>query len=106
MLIENCQMCGCPCEPTKHHLIPVSRTRNRYKDIRDDDSNHIWICRSCHDFLHANFDNTELRDRLNTLDAIINDEKCNRFISWKKKHPDFKGHAKMSRDQRNMHKNR
>ena len=91
-----CELCGIECELTKHHLVPVSRTRNKYKEIKEDPSNILWICRLCHDQLHSIFDNSTLRDLYNTKDKILSSEEMMKFIAWKKKHPDFKGHSKMS----------
>lgn len=95
---KKCELCGCECDLTKHHLIPVSRCKNRYKDIKgDDDSNVIWICRQCHDHIHATHDNSYLRDFLNTKELLLKDDNIRKFVEWRRKHPDFKGHAKMSK---------
>ena len=97
-----CQLCGCSCALTKHHLVPQSKCKNKYKQIREDSSNHIWVCRQCHDHIHATYDNSWLRDNLDTLDKLLADEKIMAFADWKKKHPNFNGHAKMS----NNHKSK
>lgn len=98
---SRCELCGCECETTKHHLIPASRLKNKYKNIKnDDESNFIWICRQCHDHIHATYDNSYLRDFLNTKELLMDDEKIMKFVEWKKKHPDFKGHAKMSNNRK------
>jgi len=94
-------LCGCECEPTKHHLIPVSKAKNKYRQIRNDESNFIWICRQCHDQIHSLYDNNWLRDNLNTLELILADEKIAQFVRWRQKHSEFKGHSKMS-NQRKM----
>ena len=96
-----CEICGCECNLTLHHLVPKLKCKNKYKQIRNDDSNHIMICRQCHDFLHATYDESELRDNLNTLEKILADEKIIKFINWRKKHPDFNGSAKMSNRRKN-----
>ena len=95
-----CELCNIEEKLTKHHLIPVSRTRNKYKDIKDDPSNWLWICRSCHDQLHALFTETQLRDNYNTKEKILESYEMMKFITWKRKHPDFKGHSKMSNSKR------
>ena len=102
-MTEKCELCGIECSLTKHHIIPVSRTRNKYKDIKNDESNIIWICRSCHDQLHAIFTNDQLRDTYNTKEKILGSEEMQRFIAWKKKHPDFIGHSKMSNSRKNRY---
>lgn len=95
-----CELCGLACELTKHHLVPVSRTRNKYKDIKEDPSNLIWICRSCHDQIHSLWDESTLRDLYNTKEKILAAPEMQKFIRWKIKHPDFKGHSKMSNERK------
>lgn len=91
-----CQMCGANVELTKHHLIPRVKAKNKYKEIRDDESNLIWICRQCHDAIHANFSENELRDVYNTLESLMRTPEISKFVAWRKKHLDFTGSAKMS----------
>ena len=97
---ELCELCGLPCETTAHHLIPKSRIRNKYKDIKEDSSNLIWICRSCHDQIHSLWDESTLRDLYNTKDKLLAAPEMQKFIAWKRKHPDFTGHSKMSNARR------
>jgi hypothetical protein len=33
---------------------------------------------------------------------IIDNDKLNKYITWKKKHPDFIGHSKMSNQRKNL----
>lgn len=92
-----CELCQCEIDKlTAHHLIPKSRTKNKYKQIKEDSSNIIWICRSCHDQIHALKSESELRDSYNTLDKLLAMPEFAKYVAWKKKHPDFKGHSKMS----------
>lgn len=91
-----CALCGVECDLTLHHLVPQIKCKNKYKQIRNDDSNHIMICRQCHDNIHATYDNTYLRDNLNTLEKLKDDENIRKFSEWRSKHPDFNGHSKMS----------
>ena len=95
-----CQTCGCDCELTKHHLVPVSKCKNKYKQVKEDASNHIWICRQCHDAIHASYSEQELRDMYYTLDALLSAPEFAKFVAWKKKHPEFDGHSKMSNRRR------
>ena len=97
---EVCELCGLPCEITAHHLIPKSQTRNKYKEIKEDPSNLLWVCRSCHDQIHSLWDNTQLRDLYNTKEKLLFAPEMQKFIAWKRKHPDFTGHSKMSNARR------
>ena len=95
--IEKCELCGCESDClTRHHLIPQLKCKNKYKEMKNDDSNIIVICRQCHDQLHAEYSESELRDLYNTKEKILSSEKMQKFIAWRKKHPNFNGHSKMS----------
>jgi len=91
-----CETCGCVVELTKHHLIPQVVCRNKYKKAKNDSDNFAWICRTCHDQIHALFSEQELRDRFNTVESLLSDERFAKFVSWKKRHPDFSGSSKLS----------
>ena len=99
-MIGKCETCGCETELTKHHLVPVSKAKNKYKEIKEDPSNHLWICRQCHDAIHASYDETELRDLYNTKEKLLEAPEFKKFVAWKKKHLDFDGHSKMSNRRR------
>lgn len=92
-----CELCGIECDLTKHHLVPQSKSKNKYREIKEDPSNYLWICRSCHDQIHAMFSNNELRDKYFTKELLMENEEFRRFVDWKKKHPNFNGHSKMNR---------
>lgn len=96
-----CELCGCESDLTKHHLIPKLRAKNKYKEIKEDPSNLIWICRSCHDQIHAIWTENELRDLYNTKEKLLDAPEMQKFVTWKKRHPDFKGHSKMSNKRKN-----
>ena len=98
--IGTCSLCGAEEKLTKHHLIPQVRAKNKYKEVKDDPSNWLWICRSCHDQLHAVFTETQLRDNYNTKEKLLESDEMTKFIAWKRKHPGFKGHSKMSNSKR------
>lgn len=95
-----CELCDIECDLTLHHLIPQVKCKNKYREIKNNSENHIMICRPCHDYIHATYDNTYLRDFLDTLDKLKADEKIIKFIEWRKKHSDFNGHSKMSNSQK------
>lgn len=96
-----CELCQCEIDKlTVHHLIPKSRIKNKYKEVKEDPSNLLWICRSCHDQIHALFTNTELRDIYNTKESLLSNENMIKYIQWKIKHPKFKGHSKMNNRRR------
>lgn len=91
-----CELCGLETDLTKHHLVPQSKAKNKYKEIKEDPNNLLWICRSCHDQIHAMFDNNELRDCYFTKELLLSNDEFNKYVQWKIKHPNFDGHSKMS----------
>ena len=95
-----CELCDIECDGTKHHLVPKLKAKNKYKDIKDDPSNIIYICRSCHDQIHSLFTETELRDLYFTKSLLLENDEFRKFVEWKKKHPNFTGHSKMSNRKR------
>lgn len=80
--MNNCQICNIQTKLTKHHLIP--KVKDKFKQNLT-----INICSNCHTFLHANFSESELRDNLNSLEKILNNEICKKYINWRIKHPNF-----------------
>lgn len=93
---EICELCGCSAKLTKHHLVPKVKAKNKYKGAKNDESNFIWICRPCHDQVHALWDENELRDSFSTKDKIMTAPEMAKFIAWRMRHPEFDGHSKMS----------
>lgn len=45
----------------------------------------IAICRLCHSTIHKFFTNEELASRYNTVDALMEDERFERFVEWNSK---------------------
>ena len=86
-------MCGCECKLTLHHLVPQVKCHNKYKKAKNEDTNHIMICDLCHRTIHAYYDENTLRDKYNTLEKILSDEKFASYIEWRKKHPDFNSNS-------------
>ena len=95
-----CALCGVEKKLTRHHLIPKVRAKNKYKEIKEDPSNLLWICRSCHDQIHSLWDESTLRDLYNTKEKLLAAPEMQKFIAWKRKHLDFTGHSKMSNARR------
>lgn len=75
-------MCNVNTKLTKHHLIPKVKDKRKINET-------INICSNCHTFLHANFSESELRDNLNTLNKILTNETCLKYLNWRIKHPNF-----------------
>lgn len=89
-----CELCGIETKLTKHHLCPKLKSKSLKK--QEDDSNIAWICRPCHDCVHATYSESELRDSFNTIEKLLSTEEISKFVSWRRKHPNFSGSSKMS----------
>ena len=76
-------MCNMTVLLTKHHLIP------RCKD-KDKVGTTVDLCSSCHTFLHAVFSENYLKENLDTLEKILQHERCQEYLHWRKKHPFFR----------------
>lgn len=87
--MSKCQICNCDCDLTKHHLIPQVKCHNKYKKIKNDESNFIMICDLCHRTIHAYFTENELRDIYNSIDNLLSNEKFYKYVEWRKKHMKF-----------------
>ena len=93
---SKCEICGCECNPTKHHLVPQQQSRHKNKYLKTDEGNYLWVCTECHSQIHALFSNYELKTLYNTKELLLAEPRFAKFVEWRKKHPDFKGSSKMS----------
>ena len=59
----------------KHHLIP----RSKKGEVTID------CCETCESFLHKTWTNNELRDKYNSVDAILANEGFQKFLKWRRK---------------------
>lgn len=94
-----CELCGLDTHRlTKHHLVPqnVSRTRKHPKSLKNDEGNFLWVCEECHSRIHSEFSNQELRDLYSTKEGLMSSEQIQKYVEWRRKHPNFSGSSKMS----------
>jgi hypothetical protein len=82
-----CELCGREMDDlTKHHLIP--RTRHRNKRMKREYARNemlsriLWVCRPCHNHIHAVFSEKELASHYNTREALLAHEEISRFVDW------------------------
>jgi len=80
----SCKICGRMTPPEyveKHHLVPKSR---KGKET-------ILVCRNCGSQVHMLFSNKEMERMYNNLDAILADERIQKWIKWIRNRPnDFR----------------
>lgn len=80
-----CPCCGRRMALTFHHLIPRKlhrRTRFRKQYTRDRLAQGIYLCRECHDAIHATYPEMELARRLASLEALRGDAELARRFAW------------------------
>ncbi len=83
----NCELCGRAVGGlTRHHLVPRTRhaSRRNKRDFRRDDVHRriAWLCRPCHDHVHAVFTEKTLERDFNTLERLRSDADIARFVEW------------------------
>lgn len=77
----NCLICGREGDEKffeKHHLEPAQKRK---------ESETIDVCHQCGDQLHLLFSNYELKNNLNTLNSILENDKVKKYVQWVKKRP-------------------
>lgn len=89
---EPCELCGRVGETlTRHHLIPRTRHANK-RNQRDFDRTDVkqriaWLCRPCHDHVHALFSEKTLERQFNSLDSLREHSDVAKFVAWIRKKP-------------------
>lgn len=77
---------------TKHHLIPKTRHKNKFnkKNFSRSEVKErvIWICRPCHNNIHAVYSEKELAREYNTLEALQAQAPIQKFTKWIRNKPD------------------
>ena len=80
----NCPICGRPMNKKNsnlHHLIP------KLKGGKTDDKNMVRLHTVCHGKIHSIWSESELRDSYNTIEAIMMDERIQKFAKFISKQP-------------------
>lgn len=87
-----CQLCEREVSKlTRHHLIPVTRHKNKKtkKDFSSEEVKEtIRICRPCHSNIHCNFTEKELERDLRTLETLKVHPDIQKFSQWINSKPD------------------
>lgn len=84
-----CGLCGREKPLGLHHLIPrgLHSTKWYEKHFGKEEmlSRTLELCRDCHMAVHRFFDEKTLGRELNTLEALMGQEKIAGFVAWIKK---------------------
>lgn len=78
-----CPFCGRSSEDETlfefHHFEPIASRRKTNDGIR--------CCSQCAGQVHLLFNNTELRNQLNSLNLLLANEKLQKYVNWVKSKP-------------------
>ena len=83
-----CQLCQRIMPLTDHHLIPRDVQKKYLKRglmQEADRSRVLKCCRQCHNAIHRLFDHEVLAERLNTLEALLEEEKVQSWVAFASK---------------------
>lgn len=96
MEVNKCEFCGFTIFTRKHHLIPRAKGGKETANT----------CPTCEGYIHSTWTHAELRDIYNSVEAILNSEKFQAFLKWRKKQPAtvvFKSDRGKFRDKNKFH---
>lgn len=81
-----CALCHRPLPLSFHHLIPRRvHDRRWFRDhftLAEMRLRGAWLCRACHDFIHAHFDEATLGRRLNTVALLAAEPLIAHHLEW------------------------
>lgn len=93
---EKCVFCNLNVATRQHHIVPKCKNGKET----------VFACQTCEDFIHSTWTHNELRDIYNNVDTILQSEKFQKFIKWRKKQPPetlFKSKKGKFRDKNKYH---
>lgn len=93
---NKCSFCGMDVYTRQHHLIPRAKKGKETAPA----------CFCCEDFIHKTWNNNELRDYYNSVDAILATTQFQRFLKWRRNQPAdtiFKSDRGQNRDKNKYH---
>lgn len=70
-----CVFCGMDVSTREHHIIPKSKGGKET----------VSSCETCESFIHKTWSHNELRDTYNNVKTILNNEKFQKFLKWRRK---------------------
>jgi hypothetical protein len=80
-----CALCNRPIPSRRlaieHHLIPCHKGGRK--------GEKVLFCKPCGEQVHLLFDNRELRDKYNTMETLLANERVQAWVEFVKKQKDF-----------------
>lgn len=83
-----CQLCERTMPLTDHHLFPRQIQKKYLKRglMQGDDRTRVLrCCRQCHNTIHKLFDHDELATSLNNREALLQDERIQKWVTYAQK---------------------
>lgn len=82
---RKCNLCESPYKLSRHHFVP----REIEADYLAEGNKlptplKIWLCRSCHAFIHRTWGHSELAHHLNSKEKLFNNALVNLHIQRRK----------------------
>ena len=75
--VNRCVFCGLTTFTRGHHIVPRAKGGEET----------VQTCITCEDFIHQTWSHNELRDIYNTVESILQNEKFQKFLKWRRKQP-------------------
>jgi hypothetical protein len=100
---DACELCERQAaELTRHHLIPRTRHANRRTrrqfDRQELTHRILWVCRACHNHIHASITEKELERHYHSRERLLGHPDIARFVEWIREKPaDFKPRSRSRR---------
>ena len=80
---EYCELCGRKdSRLTKHHLIPRQKGGGSSRVKAGETCPIAWLCKQCHNQVHALFTNRELKMHYSTIEKLKAHPAIIKFIEW------------------------
>jgi len=80
-----CKICLREMRLTKHHLIPVSRHKNKKIKAafsKEQLKETVNICRECHNQIHALVSEKDMAEEYNSFDKLCSHEGIEKYMNW------------------------
>ena len=97
----SCKICLRDLPLTRHHLVPVTRHKNKRTLKRHDKESLntvLLVCRQCHNQLHALISEKDMDESYYTYEKLLSHEGIAKFTEWiRKRQPNKKIRVRRNR---------
>ena len=89
-----CALCEVSEGTSKHHVLPKSQGGTCT----------VLLCEDCHKQIHATLTNKQIEKSHTSIESLKEYEEINKWIAWRKKHPDVKVVHKQTKSRKKFSK--